>query len=99
VKWQLSRREENLDAGNRNATVQRLRVGARADGTHWHRKPLRRFDHFPKPHDSGLEPRDREVGHLDQLVRRLKDVEHGGQAKIEDAVENQDVYTHGAWQI
>jgi CO/xanthine dehydrogenase Mo-binding subunit len=33
VKWQLSRREENLDAGNRNATVQRLRVGARADGT------------------------------------------------------------------
>jgi xanthine dehydrogenase YagR molybdenum-binding subunit len=33
VKFQLSRREENLDAGNRNATVQRLRVGARADGT------------------------------------------------------------------
>jgi xanthine dehydrogenase YagR molybdenum-binding subunit len=33
VKWQLSRREENLDAGNRNATVQRLRLGARADGT------------------------------------------------------------------
>jgi xanthine dehydrogenase YagR molybdenum-binding subunit len=33
VKWQLSRREENLDAGNRNATVQRLRVGARGDGT------------------------------------------------------------------
>jgi xanthine dehydrogenase YagR molybdenum-binding subunit len=33
VKWQLSRREENLDAGNRNATVQHLRVGVRADGT------------------------------------------------------------------
>jgi CO/xanthine dehydrogenase Mo-binding subunit len=33
VKWQLSRREENLDAGNRNATVQHLRVGARSDGT------------------------------------------------------------------
>ena len=33
VKWQLSRREEHLDAGNRNATVQRLRLGARADGT------------------------------------------------------------------
>jgi xanthine dehydrogenase YagR molybdenum-binding subunit len=33
VKWQLTRREEHLDAGNRNATVQRLRLGARADGT------------------------------------------------------------------
>jgi CO/xanthine dehydrogenase Mo-binding subunit len=33
VKWQLSRREEHLDAGNRNATVQRLRLGARSDGT------------------------------------------------------------------
>ena len=33
VKWQLSRREEHLDAGNRNATVQRLRLGADADGT------------------------------------------------------------------
>jgi CO/xanthine dehydrogenase Mo-binding subunit len=33
VKVQLSRREEHLDAGNRNATVQRLRLGARADGT------------------------------------------------------------------
>ncbi len=28
-----TRREENLDAGNRNATVQRLVAGARADGT------------------------------------------------------------------
>jgi CO/xanthine dehydrogenase Mo-binding subunit len=28
-----NRREENLDAGNRNATIQRLVVGARADGT------------------------------------------------------------------
>jgi CO/xanthine dehydrogenase Mo-binding subunit len=27
------RREENLDAGNRNATIQRLVAGARADGT------------------------------------------------------------------
>jgi len=33
VKCMLSRREENLDAGNRNATIQRLRVGARSDGT------------------------------------------------------------------
>jgi xanthine dehydrogenase YagR molybdenum-binding subunit len=33
VKYQLSRREENLDAGNRNATVQKLRIGARTDGT------------------------------------------------------------------
>ncbi len=33
VMWQLSRREEHLDAGNRNATVQRLRLGARSDGT------------------------------------------------------------------
>ena len=29
----LTRREENLDAGNRNATIQRLRIGARSDGT------------------------------------------------------------------
>jgi CO/xanthine dehydrogenase Mo-binding subunit len=28
-----NRREENLDAGNRNATIQRLVAGARADGT------------------------------------------------------------------
>ncbi|HEU4942571.1 MAG TPA: xanthine dehydrogenase family protein molybdopterin-binding subunit [Gaiellaceae bacterium] len=33
VKCALTRREENLDAGNRNATIQRLRVGARSDGT------------------------------------------------------------------
>ena len=33
VKAALTRREENLDAGNRNATIQRLRIGARTDGT------------------------------------------------------------------
>ena len=33
VKCGLTRSEENLDAGNRNATVQRLRAGARSDGT------------------------------------------------------------------
>ncbi len=33
VKCALTRREENLDSGNRNATNQRLRAGARADGT------------------------------------------------------------------
>jgi CO/xanthine dehydrogenase Mo-binding subunit len=33
VKCMLSRREENLDSGNRNATIQRLRAGARSDGT------------------------------------------------------------------
>ena len=32
VACRLTRREENLAAGNRNATIQRLRVGARADG-------------------------------------------------------------------
>jgi CO/xanthine dehydrogenase Mo-binding subunit len=33
VRCALTRREENVDAGNRNATVQRLTAGARADGT------------------------------------------------------------------
>ncbi len=33
VRCALSRREENLDTGNRNATIQRLKVGARSDGT------------------------------------------------------------------
>ncbi len=33
VRCALSRREENVAAGNRNATIQRLRAGARADGT------------------------------------------------------------------
>jgi xanthine dehydrogenase YagR molybdenum-binding subunit len=33
VRCALTRREENLAAGNRNATVQRLVAGARADGT------------------------------------------------------------------
>ena len=33
VKCALTRREENLDAGNRNSTIQRLRAGARSDGT------------------------------------------------------------------
>jgi CO/xanthine dehydrogenase Mo-binding subunit len=33
VRCALTRREENLDAGNRNGTVQRLTVGAKADGT------------------------------------------------------------------
>jgi CO/xanthine dehydrogenase Mo-binding subunit len=33
VHCALTRREENLAAGNRNATIQRLTVGARTDGT------------------------------------------------------------------
>ena len=33
VRCALTRREENVAAGNRNATIQRLVVGARADGT------------------------------------------------------------------
>jgi CO/xanthine dehydrogenase Mo-binding subunit len=33
VRCALDRREENLAGGNRNATIQRLRAGARADGT------------------------------------------------------------------
>ncbi len=33
VRCALSRREENLATGNRNATIQRLRAGARSDGT------------------------------------------------------------------
>jgi xanthine dehydrogenase YagR molybdenum-binding subunit len=33
VKCALSRREENMAAGNRNATIQRLVAGARSDGT------------------------------------------------------------------
>ena len=32
VRCALTRREENLAAGNRNATIQRLRVGAHSDG-------------------------------------------------------------------
>jgi CO/xanthine dehydrogenase Mo-binding subunit len=33
VRCALTRREENLDTGNRNATIQRLKAGARSDGT------------------------------------------------------------------
>ncbi len=33
VRCALTRREENIASGNRNATIQRLTVGARADGT------------------------------------------------------------------
>jgi xanthine dehydrogenase YagR molybdenum-binding subunit len=33
VKCALTRREENLDSGNRNSTIQRLRAGRAADGT------------------------------------------------------------------
>jgi xanthine dehydrogenase YagR molybdenum-binding subunit len=33
VRCAMTRREENLAAGNRNATIQRLTIGARADGT------------------------------------------------------------------
>ncbi|MHB8642734.1 MAG: xanthine dehydrogenase family protein molybdopterin-binding subunit [Gaiellaceae bacterium] len=33
VRCALTRREENVDAGNRNSTIQHLRAGARADGT------------------------------------------------------------------
>jgi CO/xanthine dehydrogenase Mo-binding subunit len=33
VRCALTRREENLDSGNRNSTIQRLAVGARSDGT------------------------------------------------------------------
>ena len=33
VRCALTRREENMVAGNRNATIQRLRAGARSDGT------------------------------------------------------------------
>jgi CO/xanthine dehydrogenase Mo-binding subunit len=33
VRCALTRREENLAAGNRNATIQRLTIGAKSDGT------------------------------------------------------------------
>ena len=33
VRCALTRREENLVSGNRNATIQRLKIGAKADGT------------------------------------------------------------------
>ncbi len=33
VRCALTRREENLATGNRNATIQRYRIGARSDGT------------------------------------------------------------------
>jgi xanthine dehydrogenase YagR molybdenum-binding subunit len=33
VRCALTRRQENVNAGNRNATIQKLRAGARADGT------------------------------------------------------------------
>src|SRR5207245_10527673 len=33
VRCALTRREENIAAGNRNATIQRLVAGARSDGT------------------------------------------------------------------
>jgi CO/xanthine dehydrogenase Mo-binding subunit len=33
VRCALTRREENIASGNRNATIQRLTIGARADGT------------------------------------------------------------------
>jgi xanthine dehydrogenase YagR molybdenum-binding subunit len=33
VRFAMSRRDENMIAGNRNATIQRVRAGARADGT------------------------------------------------------------------
>jgi len=33
VHCRLDRREENVNSGNRNPTIQRLRLGARADGT------------------------------------------------------------------
>jgi xanthine dehydrogenase YagR molybdenum-binding subunit len=33
VRCALTRREENLASGNRNATIQRLTIGAKADGT------------------------------------------------------------------
>ncbi|HKR62907.1 MAG TPA: molybdopterin cofactor-binding domain-containing protein, partial [Thermoanaerobaculia bacterium] len=32
VKCALTRREENVDSGNRNPTIQRLKIGARSDG-------------------------------------------------------------------
>ena len=33
VRCALTRREENLASGNRNATIQRLTIGAKSDGT------------------------------------------------------------------
>ena len=33
VRYAMSRREENMVAGNRNATIQRVTAGARSDGT------------------------------------------------------------------
>jgi xanthine dehydrogenase YagR molybdenum-binding subunit len=33
VRCALTRREENVDSGNRNPTIQRLAIGARSDGT------------------------------------------------------------------
>src|SRR5688572_1967633 len=51
----------------------------------------------PDANDAQLEPRDVHAGHLDQLVCRVKDIEHGGQPEVEDSVEREDVDTHGKY--
>ena len=68
---------------------------SRTDGPDRNGEALRGLDHFSNADDPWLESRHGKPGHLDQLVRRLKDIEDGGETQIEDAVESEDVDTHG----
>jgi hypothetical protein len=42
-----------------------------------------------------MEWRHRHPGHFYQFVCGLQGIEHGGQAQIENAVENKDIHAHG----
>src|SRR5512143_842722 len=60
-------------------------------------KAVRGLDDPSHAHGPHLESRHREPGYFDQFVGGLEDVEDGGQAEIEDAVESKDGYAHGKY--
>ena len=70
-----------------------------ADLLHGNLKTLRRLHAPAKPDGTHLEARDGQPGHADELVGRLKGIEDGRQAKIEDVIQCQHMYAHGKYNI
>ena len=69
--------------------------GLRVRGRHRHGEALRGPDGFSHRDGAQVEARHVQPRHPAQLVSGLEDVQHDGQAEIENVVEDQDVDAHG----
>ena len=67
----------------------------RVDCRHGNGEAVRDLDVLPHAHGPHLKTRHCQPAQLDQFVCRRKGVEDDGQARVEDAVENEHIHAHG----